>query len=102
MLFVEKKIKNSILIIILIISLSISAILLAIGFALKNKQENPDLWVLHSYGNNVALYNGEEIIEVYGSIALDTLPESDKRLLDNGIFFLTREEAQSAIEDYDG
>ena len=98
----EKKIQNWLLIVILIISLSVSAILIALGFALKNRQENPDLWVLHSYGNNVALYNGDEIIEVYGTISIDTLPESDKRLLDNGIFFQTREEAQNAIEDYDG
>ena len=62
----EKKIQNWLLIVILIISLSVSAILIALGFALKNRQENPDLWVLHSYGNNVALYNGDEIIEVYG------------------------------------
>jgi hypothetical protein len=102
MLFLKNKIKTRFLIILLIVALSISAILIALGFVLKNKQENPDLWVLHSYGNNVALYNGDNIIEVYGSISLDTLPESDKKLLDNGIFFLTREKAQSAIEDYDG
>ena len=98
----EKKTYKLLFAIILIISLSVSAILIAVGFAIKNKQDNPDLWVLHSYGNNVALYNGENIIEVYGTIALDTLPESDKRLLDNGIVFQSREEAQSAIEDYDG
>lgn len=98
----EKKTQKLLFAIILIISLSVSAILIAIGFAIKNKRDNPDLWVLHSYGNNVALYNGENIIEVYGTISLDTLPESDKRLLDNGIVFQSREEAQSAIEDYDG
>lgn len=98
----EKKTQNIILLIIVIISLSVSAILFALGIALKNRVDNPDLWVLHSYGNNVALYNGEEIVEVYGGISLDTLPEADKRLLDNGIIFQTREEAQSAIEDYDG
>jgi hypothetical protein len=58
--------------------------------------------VLHSYGNNVALYNGEKIVEVYGSIMLDTLPEEDRRLLDNGIVFTTKKEALSAIEDFDG
>ena len=102
MFTLEKKNQKLLLIIILIISLSVSVILVAIGFAVKNKVDNPDLWVLHSYGNNVALYNGEDIIEVYGTISLDTLPESDKRLLDNGIIFHSREEAQSAIEDYDG
>ena len=98
----EKKTYKLLFVIILIVSLSISTILITMGFAIKSKRDNPDLWVLHSYGNNVALYRGENIIEVYGTISLDTLPESDKRLLDNGIVFHSREEAQSAIEDYDG
>ena len=77
-------------------------IIITIGYAISLKSKNPLPWVLHSYGNNVALYNGEKIIEVYGSIMLDTLPDEDKRQLDNGIIFPTREEAVNAIEDYDG
>lgn len=84
------------------ISLSVAIIIIALSFALKTKKEEPTQWVLLSYGNNVALYNGDRIIEVYGSIMLDTLPEEDRRLLDNGIAFMTKEEAVSAIEDYDG
>lgn len=84
------------------VSICIAIIIIAFSFALKTKTEEPAQWVLHSYGNNVALYNGDDIIEVYGSIMLDTLPEEDRRLLNNGIAFLTREEAVSAIEDYDG
>ena len=84
------------------ISISIAVIIIALSFVAKAQREEPVKWVLHSYGNNVALYNGEKIVEVYGSIMLDTLPEEDKRLLDNGIVFGTREEAVNAIEDYDG
>ena len=84
------------------VTFCITVFLITLGFVIKNKYDNPESWVLHSYGNNVALYNGEKIIEVYGSIVLDTLPEEDKKLLDNGIVFSTKEEAQSAIEDYDG
>lgn len=84
------------------ISISIAVIIIALSYAAKTKKQEPTQWVLHSYGNNVALYNGENIIEIYGSIMLDTLPEEDRRQLDNGIAFLTREEAVSAIEDYDG
>ena len=84
------------------ISISIAVIIIALSYAAKTKKQEPTQWVLHAYGNNVALYNGENIIEVYGSIMLDTLPEEDRRQLDNGIAFLTREEAVSAIEDYDG
>ena len=84
------------------IAISIAAIIFTLGFIIEDKTENPESWVLHSYGNNVALYNGDKIVEVYGSIVLDTLPLDDKRQLDNGIAFPTREEAVNAIEDYDG
>lgn len=97
----EKSLKTVVTIAV-ILSISLAALLVTVGFVIKNKHDNPEAWVLHSYGNNVALYNGEKIIEVYGSIKLDTLPDEDKRLLDNGIIFSTREEAVSAIEDYDG
>ena len=87
---------------ILIVSISISIILITLGFAFTKHDIQEEPWILQSYGNNVALYNGEKVIEVYGAIVLDTLPDEDKRLLDNGIAFLTREEAVMAIEDYDG
>ena len=66
-----------------------------------NTEQNAK-WVLHSYGNNIALYNNDEIVEVYGSVAIDTLPIEDRNRLNNGIVFRTREEALTAIEDYDG
>ncbi len=84
------------------VSICAVAIIITIGYAIKLKSQNQSPWVLHSYGNNVALYNGDKIIEVYGSIMLDTLPDEDRRLLDNGIVFSTKQEAVSAIEDYDG
>lgn len=97
-----EKIEKNIAISAIIIAISLAIIAFVVGLVIKNKTENPENWVLHSYGNNVALYQGDSIIEVYGSIALNTLPEEDKRLLDNGISFPTRQEAVSAIEDYDG
>jgi len=94
--------KKSKLFIIIFIIISVISILIASIAVVKTKQENPESWILYSYGNNVALYKGEEIIEVYGSISLDTLPEEDKKMLENGIHFTTRDEAMTAIEDYDG
>lgn len=87
---------------IITISIAISLVIIVLGFAISERTVEQEPWILQSYGNNVALYNGEEVIEVYGAIVLDTLPEEDKRMLDNGIVFLTREEAVMAIEDYDG
>ena len=98
----EKNNKRNIYITAIILSVFTGIIIITLGFVVSNKKENPETWVLHSYGNNVALYNGESIVEVYGSIMLDTLPEEDKKQLDNGIAFTTREEAVQAIEDYDG
>ena len=98
----EKNKKLMLSITAIVISVCMAAIIVTLGFVISNKKENPQHWVLHSYGNNVALYNGDKIIEVYGSIMLDTLPDEDKRQLDNGIIFPTREEAVNAIEDYDG
>lgn len=84
------------------VSISVIAIILAIFAVIKTRKENPSGWALYSYGNNVALYNGEEIVEVYGSISLDNLTDEDKKMLENGIHFTTRDEAVTAIEDYDG
>ena len=84
------------------ISSLLAAIIITLGFVISNKKQNPTPWILHSYGNNVALYNGDDIIEVYGAIMLDTLPLEDRKQLDNGISFPTRKEAVDAIEDYDG
>ena len=87
----------------IVISVSIAIVIITGGIAVRSTQTNDDgQWIIRSYGNNVALYNGEQVIEVYGAISLDTLPDSDKKLLDNGIVFPTREEAVSALEDYDG
>ena len=98
----NKRLEKNISILAITISVCLAAIIISIGFVIKQKNKEPQPWVLHSYGNNVALYNGDQIIEVYGSIALNTLPGEDKRQLDNGIVFKTKEEAVSAIEDYDG
>lgn len=97
------KIKEKNLIIyILVITFCLSLIFLSIGLAMKDSSKTSDNWHLASYGNSIALFNGDEIVEVYGAISLDTLPEADKELLRNGIAFPSKEEARMAIEDYDG
>jgi hypothetical protein len=46
--------------------------------------------------------NNGEVVEVFGNIVLDTLPNEDQKHLERGITFLTKDEALTAIEDYDG
>ncbi len=98
----DKKRERFLSITMIVITLALSAIIITGSIVAKSQVKDPENWILRSYGNNVALYNGEEVVEVFGAISLDTLPDSDKRLLDNGIIFQTKQEALTAIEDYDG
>lgn len=68
----------------------------------KTKTENPQEWIIRSYENTVVLMNNGEVVEVFGDIIIDTLPTEDKKHLENGISFLTKDEAILALEDYDG
>ena len=58
-------------------------------------------YMLKSYKNTVALYNGEEIIDVYTNIVLNTLPEKDVQSFNRGISFDTRELAEAYLQDFD-
>lgn len=98
----KKKQRTLLYSIVIICTVCLSAIIIALSFAVKTKKQNPTKWVLYSYGNNVALYKGDEIVEVYGTITIDNLPITDRRRLEAGIVFPTKEEALLAIEDYDG
>lgn len=97
----EKSKEKSLIICMLVITLAIIILLTVTGFAAGNKDYEPSGWILKSYGNTVALYNHNEIDTVFGEIAVDALPPDDIRMLENGIAFPTREEAVSAIEDYE-
>ena len=94
--------QRNIIITALVLTAAAVIILITAGFAAKNSDYEPSSWVLKAYGNSVALYNGKEIEAVYGDIVLDNLPPEDVKILENGIAFPTREEAEKAIEDYDG
>ena len=94
--------EKNIIIYILIFTLCLSAVILSLGFVFGGRAQSGEEWNLRSYGNSVALYNGNEIVEVYSTISVEDLPEEDKKLLKNGIAFPTKEEAKLAIEDYDG
>ena len=98
----EKKKKLTISVITLSVMLCLGVLIATIIYAADCKKENPQPWVLQAYGNNVALFNGDKVVEVYGSIAIDTLPEAEIKMLKNGIAFQPKSEALTAIEDFDG
>lgn len=94
--------QRNIIITAIVLTTAAVIILITAGFAAKNRDYEPSSWVLKAYGNSVALYNGKELAAVYGDIVLDDLPPEDIKILENGIAFPTREEAEQAVEDYDG
>ena len=98
----DKTKQRNIVITVIVLTAAAVIILMTAGFAAKNQDYDPSSWVLKAYGNSVALYNGDKIATVYGDIVLDNLPADDIKILESGIAFPTREEAEQAIEDYDG
>lgn len=94
--------QRNIIITAIVLTAAAVIIILTAGFAARNRDYEPSSWVLKAYGNSVALYNGKDLAAVYGDIVLDDLPPEDIKILENGIAFPTREEAEKAIEDYDG
>lgn len=98
----DKRKQRNIIITAIVLTAAAVIILVTAGIAAGNKDYEPSSWVLKVYGNTVALYNGDELETVYGDIVLDSLPPDDIKILENGLAFPTREEAEKAIEDYDG
>lgn len=57
--------------------------------------------VLKTSGNNIALYKGEQIIEVYDEIDVRRLTDYDRQLLKKGILVESESDLLSILEDYD-
>ena len=84
----------------LLAGLLILVLVLSIFSVSKTKQN--DNWIIRSVDDTVVLLNKGEVVEVFDEIVVDTLPKEDIKHLEIGISFLTKDEAISAIEDYDG
>lgn len=98
------KISNKNIIIISIILIFLLLTLFVTGsyaIEMEEKSSNNN-WVIQSFNNTVVLLNNGEIIQVFGDIAIENLPNEDKNHLKKGISFLTKDEALLALEDYDG
>ncbi len=90
------------LIIGIMLGIFLLTIISACSLAVK-EQTNPDNnWILRSVEDTVVLMKDGEVIEVFGDIVIDSLPNEDRKHLEKGINFLTKAEALMAIEDYDG
>lgn len=80
----------------------IAVFLIILGISFSKKNEKTEQMRLIAYKNTVALYRGDELIQTYGDIVLNTLPENDRLRFSSGIEVANESEAQSILEDYDG
>lgn len=68
----------------------------------NDQEKEANNWVIQSFDDTVMLLNNGEVVQVFGDIAIENLPNEDKNNLKTGIAFLTKDEALMALEDYDG
>lgn len=85
----------------LVILTAVAVVLLVLTGLRFGRMEN-EPFTLKAYNNTVALYKGEEILEVYDGIVLNNLPVTDRDALNKGINFENRTEAETSVENYDG
>lgn len=94
-------IKKSILSLFLSLAVIMILIITVNFFKSQNKKSDGSNYSLKAYKNTVALYNGDEIIEIYNNIVLNTLPEKDIIAFKNGIDVSTPSQAETLLEDYE-
>ena len=74
-----------------------------IAFYTKNNAQKPKdkKYIIKSYKNTIALYNNDEIVEIYDSIVLNTLPQNDIKKFNDGITVSTQAQAEKYLENFD-
>ncbi len=82
--------------------LLLTAAFLIFLHSLNNSKTVDNNYTLKAYKNTVALYNGEEIINIYDGIVLNTLPQKDIQNFKSGIVVSSPEQATVYLEDFDG
>ena len=66
------------------------------------EKEETKKYRLQSAEGIVSIYLGDELVEQYDDIIFENLPFADKVSLQNGIEFDSLEDAERALEDFDG
>lgn len=102
MLNLKKSIDKGYLALGILLGIILLAVIISCAVISVKSADYENNWILRSYDNTVVLMNNGEVVEVFGDIVIDTLPDEDIKHLENGIPFLSKDEALMAIEDYDG
>lgn len=79
----------------------LTAVISIIFFKINSAKNSAAIYTLKSYRNCLALYENEEILEIYNDVVFYNLPPNDREVLSKGITFNSIEEAQIAIQDFD-
>lgn len=93
--------KNRLSIIIAAVTMT-ALVLTASVISVQAGKDKEKSLVLKEHNGCVTLFENEEISRVYDEIVISVLPESDRRLLKEGISIENEEQLASIIEDYDG
>lgn len=85
---------------VIVFTLIIISLILLIAYRNNDTQNNS--YFLREYNGIVALFKGEDVIEVYDGVVTDNLPFNDYKRFADGIEVSGIDEAQIIMEDYDG
>lgn len=66
------------------------------------RQEEAVNFTLAVWGNNAALFDGGQVIEIYDDIIVSSLPPADQTALEQGITITSFDQLESLLEDFDG
>ncbi len=80
----------------------IAVFLLMLSTQNDKQKKQTEEYILKAYKNTVALYKNGDILKVYESIVLNTLPQKDIQDFELGITVSNPDEAEVILEDYDG
>lgn len=67
----------------------------------SSRQETVN-FTLAVWGNNAALFDGGQVIEIYDDIIVSSLPPADQTALEQGITITSFDQLESLLEDFDG
>ena len=95
------KIKKIAYITIAITLMLLMTVINVLFFRTNTEETSAAIYTLKSYRNCLALYENEEILEIYNDVVLYNLPPTDREVLSKGITFNSKEEAQIALQDFD-
>ena len=101
-IFLSKVLNNKQLVLGILLGLFLTIIIFVCVLASKTYDNKEDNWIIQSVDDTVVLINNGQVVEVFSEISIDMLPKEDKLHLEKGIVFLSKDEAMTAIEDYDG